>query len=165
MVSPEILRRYPFFGGLTQDQLTALAKIGQDEKVEEGHVFFHEDGDLAHFYLTLEGAVAIVMELPSSGKHTISEQFMRDYKTDSIVVSTVGTGDTFGWSALIPPHTATAGAKALTPCRVVAFPTVDLTELFEADCAFGFQMTKKAAQVIRQRLRDLRIESLAQSQE
>jgi hypothetical protein len=32
---------------------------------------------------------------------------------------------------------------------------------FEKDCAFGYLMTQKAAQVIRERLQDIRIESLS----
>ena len=82
-----------------------------------------------------------------------------------MVVSTVGTGDIFGWSGLVPPYKATAGTKALTPCRVIAVGSKELRAVFEQDYKFGYVMTQKAAQVIRDRLRDLRIESLASSVE
>jgi hypothetical protein len=37
MVSPELIRRYPFFAGLDYDQLVKLAKVAQEYKVEAGH--------------------------------------------------------------------------------------------------------------------------------
>jgi len=162
MVSPELLRRYPFFGGLSHDHIVSLARISEELKVDEGHYFFHEEDELSHFFIALEGAIAIVFELPEKDvKHKISEQFLRDLKTRDVIVSTVGSGDVFGWSGIVPPFKATAGAKAITPCKVIAIKSAELREIFEEDLRFGFVMTQKAAQVIRDRLRDIRIESLA----
>lgn len=163
MVSPELLRRYPFFAGLDIDQITELAKVGEELAVEEEHVFFHEGEELDGFYLVVEGEVGIVMALTDrAARHTVSEQFARDLKTKDVVVSTVGEGEVFGWSGLLPPHTATAGAKVLEPGRVVTFDCTVLLPQFEDDCRFGYLMIQKAAQVIRQRLQDIRLESLAQ---
>jgi CRP-like cAMP-binding protein len=67
----------------------------------------------------------------------------------------------FAWSALIPPHTATASGTALTECHVVAFDAEKLLQIFEEQPDFGYLMSVKAGQLIRDRLRDLRIESLA----
>jgi CRP-like cAMP-binding protein len=72
----------------------------------------------------------------------------------------VGTGDVFGWSGLIPPTRATASAKAITDCRVLIFDSQELLKMFDEDCQLGYVMTVKAAGVIRERLRDMRIESL-----
>jgi CRP-like cAMP-binding protein len=162
MISPEVLRRYPFFSRLSIEQISTLAKLADEMTVDDGHYFFREDEISKSFYLVLEGAVAIVFELPERDvEHSISDQFMRKLQTKDIVVSTVGPGDVFGWSGIIPPHSATAGAKAVTPCRVVSFDCEELMKEFEQDCAFGYVLTQKAAQVISERLRDMRIESLA----
>lgn len=166
MVSTELLRRYPFFAGLSRDHLNTLARISDEITVEAEEYFFHEDDELESFYLVLEGAVAIVFRLPERDvQHKIADQFAREFKTKDVVLSTAGTGDIFGWSGLVPPYKATAGAKALTRCRVVAVGSKELISIFEEDCRFGYVMTQKAAQVIRDRLRDLRIESLAYSVE
>lgn len=166
MVSTELLRRYPFFGGLGREHLNTLAKMSDEITVEPDGYFFHEEDELDHFYIILEGAAAIVFELPERDvKHKIADQFARELKTKDVVVSTVGTGDIFGWSGLVPPYKATAGAKALTRCRAIAVGSKELVALFEEDYRFGYVMTQKAAQVIRDRLRDLRIESLASSVE
>lgn len=162
MVSPELLRRYPFFAGLSHEYLTKLANMSDEISVEADHYFFHEDEDLDKFYLTLEGAVAIVIELPEKDvQHKVSEQFLRELKTKDVIVSTVGSGDVFGWSGLIPPFRSTAGAKAVTDCRVVAVQIQDIRDLLNEDCEFGLVMTLKAAQIIRERLRDLRTETLS----
>jgi CRP/FNR family cyclic AMP-dependent transcriptional regulator len=162
MVPPELIRRFPFFSGLSMDQINALAKVANEETVDTGHTFLREDEEICCFYVTLEGAVAIVFELPERGvEHTVSEQFARKLKTKDVVISTVGPGEVFGWSGLVPPHKATATAKALTPCRVISFDCRELRSNFEEDCRFGYLMMQKAAQLIGQRLRDTRIQSLA----
>lgn len=162
MVSPELLRRYPFFAGLSRDHIATLARLSDEINVDAEHSFFREDDDLDHFYLVLEGAIAIVMELPDRDvEHKVSEQFLREYQTKDVTISTVGSGDVFGWSGLVAPYRATAGAKAIMPCRVVAFQSRELLKIFDEDCEFGMLMNQKAAQIVRDRLRDLRIESLA----
>lgn len=162
MVSPELIRRYPFFSGLDMEQITYLAKLADEEILDEGHYLFREDEETNQFYLLIEGAVGIIFELPERQvEQKLSDQFARKLKTKDIVISTISPGEVFGWSGLVPPHTATAGAKTLTQCRVITFETKELMKIFEEDCRFGYIMTQKAAQVMRDRLHDLRIESLA----
>jgi CRP-like cAMP-binding protein len=162
MISPEILRRYPFFAGLNVDQITTLAQIAQEISVETGYYFFREGDDLKNFYLVLEGAVAIVVAVTDRDvEQKIAEQLTGELETKDVTASTAGTGDIFGFSGLAPPHRATAGAKAIVPCRVLVFECEELRQVFEDDCPFGLVMMQKAAQVIRERLRDMRIQSLA----
>ncbi|KAA3656571.1 MAG: cyclic nucleotide-binding domain-containing protein [Chloroflexi bacterium] len=162
MISPELLRRYPFFAGLTHDQLVTLAKAAEEISVETGHVFFNEGDKLNHFYLLTKGSVSMGIPVPDRDKkQTVSDQLLGEIKTKDVSVSTVGTGDVFAWSALIPPHTATAGGTALTSCQVVKFDAEKLRTLFEEQSDFGYLMILKAGQIVRDRLRDLRIESLA----
>jgi len=162
MVSPELVRRYPFFGGLDYNDIIKLAKVADEQTMEAGHYFFQEGDELTEFYLVLEGAVAIVLQLTDQGvKQQIAGQLTGEIKTKDVTTSTVGTGDVFGWSGIIPPHTATAGARAITPSRVVVFDCKELWKIFEEDCHLGLVMAQKAGQVIRERLRDMRIESLA----
>jgi len=162
MVSPELLRRYRFFAGLSNNNLVSLAKVANDEKYEAGHLFFHEGSKLETFYLVLEGAISINISIPDpSVEQELSGQLTSSLITKDVTVSTVGTGDVFGWSALIPPTFSSAKAKAMTHCHVIAFDCTKLFRLFEQDCEFGYLMIQKAAQIIRDRLRDLQIESLA----
>jgi CRP-like cAMP-binding protein len=162
MISPELLRRYPFFGGLSHNHLVALADAAEEIAVEAGHVFFQEEDKLNHFYLLTKGSVEMGIPVPDrDSKQNVSGQLLGELKTKIVPISSVGTGDVFAWSALIPPHTATASGTALTDCQVVAFDAVKLLALFQEQPDFGYLMAVKAGQLIRERLRDLRIESLA----
>jgi CRP-like cAMP-binding protein len=162
MVSPELIRRYPFFSKLNNEQINSLAKAADEEILVEEHFFFREDEETHHFYLLIEGAVGIIFEVPERQvEQKLSDQFARKLHTKDILISTISPGEVFGWSGLVPPHIATAGAKTLTPCRVITFNTKELIKILEEDCRFGYIMTQKAAQVMRDRLHDLRIESLA----
>lgn len=162
MISPELLRRYPFFAGLSHDHLVTLANVAEEIPVEAGHTFFQEEDKLDCFYLLVKGSVGIGIPVPDrEAKQNVAGQLLGELKTKDVTISTVGTGDVFAWSALIPPYTATASGTALTDCQVVAFDAGKLLKLFEEQPDFGYLMSQKASQLIRNRLRDLRIESLA----
>lgn len=162
MISPEVLRRYPFFAGLLHEHLVALADVAEELRVDDGSYFFHEGDLLGSFYLNLQGSVGVVFELPAEdAAQTVAGQLVGEFPTRDVVISSVGSGNAFGWSGLVPPYRATASAKALTDCRVIAFDCERLRQMFEDDCELGFRMTQKAAEVMQSRLRDLRIETLA----
>jgi len=42
MVTPELLRRYPFFAGLTHQQLTSLATVAHTMSFEAGETVFRD---------------------------------------------------------------------------------------------------------------------------
>jgi CRP-like cAMP-binding protein len=163
MISPETLRRFSVFAGLSAKQLNLLAKSAEEKEVPEEHWFFHEEEELHTFYLLLEGHVKIVLELPARDvSHRVAEQLTRQMETDAVVVSDISVGDLFGWSALLPPHEATAGGKTTAPSRVVAFDGEQLRRVFEENPEFAYVMMQKVADVMRGRLKDMRLESLAQ---
>lgn len=145
MVSPELIRRYGFFSGLSMEHIVELAKVAEEVDVEACTFFFHEDEEIHHLYLLLSGEVGLVMNIPQK----------------EIVSHVIVAGDVFGWSALVPPYLASVGAKSLTDCQVVRIDCREIRPKFEEDSQFGYRMMEKIAQLIRQRLRDLRIESLA----
>ena len=145
MISSELLRRYPFFAGLNLEQITVLTKVAREEEVEAGHFFLHEQKESSYLYLVVEGTVSAVITVP---------------RHKEIVVGTTGPGDVFGWSALVPPHTATATVKATKPCKVIAIDCLQLLAAFEDDPQFGYLMMMKIAQVTRDRVTTLTTETL-----
>ncbi len=162
MISPELIRRYPFFSGLNFDQITALATVADEATVEAGHYFFREGDKLGKLFLIMDGEVVIAIKVPDRNHvQEVAEQIMGNFITEDVTVSSVGPGQLFSWSALIPPHVSTASAKAVTRTRVLAFDSEDLFKIFQEDCNFGYVMLQKVAGVIRQRLRDMQIQSLA----
>ena len=148
MITPELISRYPFFSDLELNDITALANAADGLTAETGDFIFREGNFLRNFYIVVEGAVGIVLE--GTGKDKKSET----------VISAVGPGHVFAWSALVPPYKATASAKALTPCWLIAFDCKKLFNAFQEDCKFGYRMMQKIVQISRDRLLDARIESL-----
>ena len=163
MISSELLRRYPFFAGFTHDQIDDLAWVADEVTVNAGHQFISEGEQLANFFLVLEGSVGVIIKVPDNGiEQSLTRQITNNFITRDVTVSTVGEGEIFGWSALIPPNMSTANAKALSSCLVLVFDYQELQPIINEDCCFGHLLTLKAAQTIRDRLRDKRVESLAE---
>lgn len=164
MISTQLIRRYPFFADFSHEQLAVIARAGKVISTNNGHYFFHENEKIHDFYLVLEGEVAVFIEVPDrAAEHTFSMQLTRNLITTDITVSTIGPGEVFGWSGLIPPHKTTGGAKTIKPSQIVKFNCKDLRPIFEKDSLFAYLMILHAAEVIRKRLRDRHIESLAEN--
>ena len=147
MVSPELLRRYPFFSGLDEGRLVFLAKAAQEDSVAAGEYFFRDGETLNTLYILMEGEVAITANLPAKGRE--------------IVLSTINPGEVFAWSALVPPYQATSSAKAVASCRVIALDCVALRAQLERDHTLGYMIMARLAQVMRDRIRDMRMETIA----
>ena len=151
VITSDMIRRYPFFADLSSEQIAVLASVAEGITAQTGDYIFHEGDDLCCFYIVIEGAVGVVYE---TGKDEDQG------KKDDVLFSAIGPGGAFAWSALVPPHKATASTKALSPCWLVSFDCRKLIETFEEDCEFGYRMLMKVAQISRDRLRDTRNESL-----
>ena len=163
MISRELIRRYPFFARFSQEQVDTLSQAANLASVEPGYRFFHEGEELDHFYLVVEGLVGIIINVPDRDiLQPLDRQLVGDFIPRSITVSTVRSGEIFGWSAIIPPYRSTAGAMAVESARAIDFDCQFLRGEFVEDCCFGHLLTLKAAQVVRGRLRDMRVASLAE---
>ncbi len=151
VITSDMISRYPFFADLTHDQVNTLASLAEGLTAQTGEYIFHEGDDLCCFYIVVEGAVGVVLEAPQKEDQA---------PVEDVVFSAIGPGGAFAWSALVPPHQATASTKALSPCWLVSFDCQKLIEIFEEDCEFGYRILMKVAQISRDRLRDTRTESL-----
>ena len=162
MISPELLRRYQFAAGLSHEKIVNIAKVSDEIEVDADTYFFHDGEQVEKFYIVMEGAVAILFEVPDREEGSaVSEQLTGSLPMKEVVISTVGTGSPFGWAGIISPHEAFASAKSIAPTKVLAMDCAALRKMFEADNEFAYHMTAKAAQVMREQLRDLSIETLA----
>jgi CRP-like cAMP-binding protein len=147
MVSPELIRRYPYFSGLSIEKINLLANIAEEIEVEGDQYFHHEGDGIENVYIIVKGEVSLITSLPQQDKE--------------VVINTLGTEDVFGWTSLLPPYTAGAGAKSVSDCKLISFNSNQLREKFEDDYHFGYMMMQKIAQVIRDRLDSVVIETLA----
>jgi CRP-like cAMP-binding protein len=144
MISPELLRRYTFFGGFSASGLKELAMAGREQAVAEAETLFTEGGRADHFYFLAEGEMETLL------------------KTDEedISISTIPAGEPVGWSAIVEPHIYTATARATRKSQVIAFPRPALAALLEDD-HFAATFMRKLADLVSRRLRDTQVQLLS----
>lgn len=163
MISRHSINVYPFFSGLEPEYIRILVEVANRVSVKPDYHFFRTGEELDSFYLVVDGEVGIYIEVTDqSVEQTLTMQLTRDLVTKDIIVSTVGPGEVFGWSALVPPHESTGGAKANKASQVIEFNCEDLRPIIKSDSHFAYLITLKAAQIIRKRLRDKCVEILSE---
>lgn len=153
MVSPELLRRFPFFGFLTPDQLDQIAMAADTVLVNRGDCLFETGQPADGFYLLISGAFELSTE---SYDQYYKPELRRNY-----LVGEVNPGEVFGLSALIEPHTLTASALATADSEVLRIDSARLRELAEADSAFAAGLYEQIAQALMERLNYTRVQLAA----
>jgi CRP-like cAMP-binding protein len=139
MISPELLRRYPFFCCIDEELQRAVAMAADEMACESGTVLFEEGQTVESLYLLIDGSVNL---LYAAG----------DHQRHPLLVGEVNAGDIFGISALIEPHHATATARVASASRILKFKARALSTLCEADSRLGYALMRQAAQVALERL-------------
>jgi CRP/FNR family cyclic AMP-dependent transcriptional regulator len=148
MVSPELLRRFPFFAGLTDEEIKSMAMISEEETYEANTFIFRERDKAKKLFVLTGGTVDIMVDTDEEGLQ---------HET----VSTLTHGEVFCWSAVVEPYILTASGFAATPVSVIAVDGAGLRAMFELDCYLGYNILQKAAQVISNRLKGTRIQMLS----
>ncbi len=134
----EVLKRSDLFRELSDKQLEVVAGMCTFEVFEPGTIIHRQNTILDKIRVIEEGLVALVLELgPLSQRQlTAATNF-----------------ETFGWSAVIPPHMATTSAKAIEKTRTLAFKGEDILNLRETNCQIGCIVYQGVARVVADRLR------------
>ncbi len=138
MVSPDLLRCYPFFAGLTREQLLALTWFARPAIYETGETLFHQDDPATRLYLLVDGRARILIE----------------YNHHREIITDLEPGDIFGWSALVPPHLCTATAECTLTSDVISFDAAALRQLMAADPVLNSTLMTRIAGVVASRLRE-----------
>jgi CRP-like cAMP-binding protein len=152
MISPELLRRYSFFGSLNEDQLKAIAMIAEMDKAEAEGVLFEEGQPAQYLYLLLEGAVDLYYKSEEKFHPTVKKEFH---------VGVINPGELFSLSALIEPHLLNATGRAAQASRFVRFDGAALRELMDRDCELGYFVLQQLTKALMERLTYTRIQLAA----
>lgn len=149
MISPELLRRYPFFCCLDDAQQKAVAMIAEEISVPAGTVLF-EEGQLANaLYLLLEGSVDLYFTVPGEGQGKPGKEFW---------VGEINPGEPLGISALIEPYRLTAMARARTSSRLLKVDAAALRALCEVDNRMAYALLRQVAKAAMERLHATRVQ-------
>ncbi len=152
MVSPELLRRYPFFGRLGEEQLKAIAMLSDEVALSEGKTVFEIDRPAEALYLLLEGGVEL---------HYVIVDREDSKRTRDFYVGEVNPGEPFGISALIEPYRYTASVVTNRHSRVLKIDGHALRALCDSDTAMAAALMRNVAKDALSRLEETRTQLVA----
>lgn len=140
-----LLAENPFFEGMADAHLETMGGCGKLIRFKAGEFLLREGEEADTFYLVREGEIAIESHLPTAG---------------ALSVARVGAGGITGYSWLFPPHRNSFDSLALTDVSAVALDGKCLRGKAEADHELGYQLMKRFAQVMLDRLQATRLRVL-----
>jgi hypothetical protein len=82
------------------------------------------------------------------------------YRSRQLTIETLEGGEVLGWSWLFPPYRWRFSARVVEPVRVIVMDGVYLRDQAEEDHNFGYELEKRMAQVVVQRLQAARLRLL-----
>jgi CRP-like cAMP-binding protein len=153
MISPELLRRYPFFGNLNEAELTEIAKIAEEKSFEKGTTLFEEGQPAEALYFLLEGGVDLYFK---------SEEQYHPKTRKEFLVGEINPGEIFSLSALIEPYILNATARVSQGGRLIKIEASTLRIMAEKDPDLGCKLMHQIAKALMERLKYTRIQLAAE---
>jgi len=140
-----ILAEHPFTHGLSERQLESLTGCASNRVFNAGQIVFREGEQANEFYLIREGKMAVELHAVERG---------------GINILTVSAGEVLGWSWLVPPYRWNFDARAVESTRAIALDGKCLREKSERDTDLGYQLLKRIAAIMEERLQATRLQLL-----
>ncbi|MGA9596682.1 MAG: cyclic nucleotide-binding domain-containing protein [Acidimicrobiia bacterium] len=136
------LSDHDFFRGMSEAHLAKLAGVATEIEVEGDKVLFGEGGTADAAYAIVSGSIALELSVA----------------TRQLIVQTLHGGEMLGWSWLYPPYRWSFSAVANDPVHLIRFEAEQLRDMFDNDCALGYEVMKRFAGVITSRLAATRLQ-------
>jgi CRP/FNR family cyclic AMP-dependent transcriptional regulator len=152
MISPELLRRYPFFGTLSDEQLRQIAMIADEESHEAGKILLKEKAPADDLFLLIKGSVDLLF--------TVDEEYHPDRRKE-FMVGEINPGEIFGISALIEPHQYTSSVRSDGPVQVIHIDGVALRQRCADDPRLACHLFSQVAKLALERLNATRVQLAA----
>ena len=137
----KLISGHKLFADLDPQHIQTLAEHSTERRIPTGQNLFTQDQPAQTFYMIVSGVVFV--ETPAIYGPTLTLQEL-------------GTGRILGWSWLIPPYRWHFQARVAEDATVVEFDGTRLLELCEQDPAFGYQLLKRFATLMGERLESAR---------
>jgi CRP/FNR family transcriptional regulator, cyclic AMP receptor protein len=140
-----IIAEHPFFEGLDNEFTKLMVSCASNVRFTAG-TYILKEGDPANtFYLIREGKVAVEVFAP---------------QRKPIIVATLSVGELLGWSWLLPPFQWKFHARAVDGVRAIALDGKCLRTKCEENHDLGYEVLKRFAQIMEQRLEATRLQLL-----
>ena len=152
MISPEILRRYPFFGGLDDTALKEVAMISEEVKFAQGDTIYETGQPNSNILFLEEGCIESYLVIEDhDNPHKRQEYYLDDYDP----------GEAFGISAVLEPRIHTTTARARQRGKLIRIDADGLCKLFETNPRLGYIMMQEMSSILLHRLHQNRIQLVA----
>jgi CRP/FNR family cyclic AMP-dependent transcriptional regulator len=152
MISPEVIRRYPFFSFMTPDQQREVAMITNEVDLADGETLFAIGDKAESFFLLVAGGIDLHFVVVDENEPELRKEFM---------VGSVNPSEILGISALIEPYEMTTSAIATQDCHLLEINAIELRRLSEQDQALALGLQKKVAKATMERLLATRVQLAA----
>lgn len=140
-----ILENHPFLQGLDQNYIKLVTGCASNIRFDENKFLFREGEEANIFYIIREGKIAVEAYAAERG---------------SVIIDTLAAGDVLGWSWLIPPYNWHFDARAIEVTRAIALDGRCLRAKCEQDHHLAYELLKRFAHVMEERLEATRIRLL-----
>jgi len=140
-----ILSEHPFLKNLELRYLRLIVGCASNVRFEAGQFICREGEEADQFYVIRHGKVALEILAPGRGP---------------IIVETLWEGEILGWSWLVPPYHWHFDARAVELTRAIALDGKCLRTKCEEDHDLGYELLKRFAHIIEQRLQATRLQLL-----
>jgi CRP/FNR family cyclic AMP-dependent transcriptional regulator len=138
-----LLTEHPFLKGLDPRHIELITGCASNVVFQPGQFLFREGDEANSFYIIRHGKVMIETFIPEKGP---------------VVIQSRGEGEVTGWSWLIPPYHWHFDARAFELTRAVALDGKCLREKCEEDHDLGYELMKRFAMLIAERLEATRLQ-------
>ena len=134
------------FQGLSDDELGFFTRSCKKLTVKKGTSVFSE-GQAAHeLYTVVSGRVALDMKLDRPDGSV----------TPVVTVSSLGPGESFGWSSMIEPQVFTLTAEAVEDSELIYIDGKKLMVILDRHKETGYKVMLNVAKLLAWRLSDTR---------
>jgi CRP-like cAMP-binding protein len=152
MISPELLRRYTFFGQMSEQDLYNIAMIAEEVTAEAGTTLFEERQPAEALYLLLDGSIDLYQK---------SEEEYHPKAKKEFLVGEINPGEIFSISSMLEPYVLNASARTSKPSRFVKIDAVLLRKLSEGNHQMGCAIMHQIAKALMERLAYTRVQLAA----
>jgi CRP/FNR family cyclic AMP-dependent transcriptional regulator len=141
----DMLADQRIFRDLNPKYFDLIVGCASNVRYDQGDFVFRQGDPANNFFLVRHGRVALELFVPNRG---------------AVIIQTVAEGDVLGWSWLFPPYERYYDARAIVLTRAISFDAKCLREKCDEDNELGYELMKRFAQVMVNRLQAARVQLL-----
>lgn len=145
MYEKDLIKEHPFFKDLSPQYLEILVNCASEVSYPPGSYLLREGDQADQFFLLRHGEVVIQAARPGEGARTIQ---------------TLHAGEVVGWSWLFPPYRYHYSVRSTSLVRALAMDGRCLRGHCEANHGLGYEIMKRFALIMMERLQATRMQIL-----